>query len=1381
MAKKNKTKKPKPTVPLRKTFIRSYTVRIIPEEDRTQKSKQLWDAHAGACRGAAIFGDLLLDIAGALPATLANDFTHVGNPDENRRILRGRRIALALNWFSVEDAESPFSQLERLSVAGKEGMPLQDAKKHLDLALKLKGVVASEHGDWHADVLDSLTGRIRTDAVWVNRAKRANARMVAIDDGHATQIIEKLFNKKSFTVNLPDPIANESESEDTEEVKADAIADPSKASRQLFSDLFGSSDPTKKKDRAENKSSIAKTLLGLIGPLDDKATLCKKILKWRSDLGHLPQTINEQPFPPEVKKNKVAGAYNSLLLGIELRSVGNRPNDPPPLSKQVKKLLDACNKLIQAKNEGRPLNPDWATGVNLEVAKAAGIDPNDKKSTEFLRLPLAFAARRFGQVRSWMRLMEIDREKARIKKTLADKSLDSLDPTSDARKWLTKYEQKRTDRLHIEGGTGSIVITKRMSGDEAAIFEKFSSLKSASEREAAINSAQEDLKRFDADLYKSIAKDGLSLGVNAAIVKAWVFRNSAMEDTQRLRIPCYSHPDPFSHPTFVEFGAEGSSKPRVHYVLHNGSPPTQCVTTNKDPNPREVYLQLPVANREGAEWVSFLWRSKRFWRDVGAGSTLESDIPRADRLGHNPPTGVSVAPPRPRAMFSGCNGWSGRLQAARGELAALKKQWNSDKKIWLDAGAAMKRLRWMLTISADLEQADGPHKQFERQTGLKIYNVIGDRGEAARAPFARVPGLRLLGVDLGHRTAAACTVWRTITSKELSATCDAASVSPPRRDDMFHHIPRKTGYGRQIFRRIGDNKLPDGKMHPAPWAELERQFVIRLDGERDAIPLSVQEVLLALEILKTTDCTSEYETKTIDGQSIASIKHPDVCAGLLRRARAFLRNHADIARVVAALSNPSASTVDQENSLLKWLTYSCDRDGRHTALGLAWPKFVGVSLPDGPDKDDVARSCAMAFWASSQRHDATNYLKKLWSEQEKHLLGQNGILRQLRNLVMPKRAGQRKRVGGLSLTRLTNIGQLRAVQKAFATRLHPDGSHGVIKEGFGDRALRQLEQLRMQRVKQLASRLIEAALGKGKENSRNNGISRKRSLVQDFPPCHAIVLENLKRYQPEYTRSRRENRGLLEWSSAKIFKCITEGCELYGIAKITVPAAYTSRYDFRTGQAGHRGMAMLPSVIRQTSWLQREFKKASQKKIRRQAGAIDEYLLGVQANSILDINPDDLMYLPIDGGQLFLPSFSPSGTLGPIDADLNASANIGLRAIADTDWSGAWWRILVETQTGLPVADPISGCKAIHSTTLLLTPKATEPETGSDSKPAKLRAKKARKGQRADDVEKTYVWRRPSCDSITTPWLPSKTFWSDVGKAVVEALSLDKKATRINN
>src|SRR5690606_2098442 len=122
--------------------------------------------------------------------------------------------------------------------------------------------------------------------------------------------------------------------------------------------------------------------------------------------------------------------------------------------------------------------------------------------------------------------------------------------------------------------------------------------------------------------------------------------------------------------------------------------------------------------------------------------------------------------------------------------------------------------------------------------------VNKDRKGRARLQLARMPGLRVLSLDLGHRYAAACAVWETITGEQIEATCRAHRQALPDADATYLHLKRTTTKSQQsgrrkgqpivetpIYRRIGADCLPDGSPHPAPWARLDRQFLIKLQGE----------------------------------------------------------------------------------------------------------------------------------------------------------------------------------------------------------------------------------------------------------------------------------------------------------------------------------------------------------------------------------------------------------------------------------------------------------------------------------------------------------------------------------------------------------------------
>jgi IS605 OrfB family transposase len=98
-----------------------------------------------------------------------------------------------------------------------------------------------------------------------------------------------------------------------------------------------------------------------------------------------------------------------------------------------------------------------------------------------------------------------------------------------------------------------------------------------------------------------------------------------------------------------------------------------------------------------------------------------------------------------------------------------------------------------------------------------------------------------------------------------------------------------------------------------------------------------------------------------------------------------------------------------------------------------------------------------------------------------------------------------------------------------------------------------------QRVKQLASRITEAAVGIGRIKSRHiaEGAARPTSRVD--APCHAVVIESLTNYRPDELQTRRENRQLMEWSSAKVQKYLAESCQLHGLHLREVQPNYTSR------------------------------------------------------------------------------------------------------------------------------------------------------------------------------------------------------------------------------
>ncbi|NBV88707.1 MAG: hypothetical protein EBR88_04200, partial [Betaproteobacteria bacterium] len=241
-------------------------------------------------------------------------------------------------------------------------------------------------------------------------------------------------------------------------------------------------------------------------------------------------------------------------------------------------------------------------------------------------------------------------------------------------------------------------------------------------------------------------------------------------------------------------------------------------------------------------------------------------------------------------------------------------------------------------------------------------------------------------------------------------------------------------------------------------------------------------------------------------------------------------------------------------------------------------------------------------------------------------------LRWLRDWIVPRfdrrMKGERVRpardVGGLSLDRIATIRGVYQVMRAYISRPEPTNLRaGVermeraaakkLRPEFGRRMLAKMERLRENRVKQIASRIVEAALGVGSEDRLHweKGRRRPPKVIADprFAACHAVVIENLENYRPDDKRTRRENRGLMNWAARAVGKYLAEGCELHGIYLRSVSPSYTSRQDSRTGCPGLRcNDVPVQELTNSGGWVGRLVARAEQ--ARRQATAWWESMQG---------------------------------------------------------------------------------------------------------------------------------------------------------------------------
>jgi IS605 OrfB family transposase len=860
--------------------------------------------------------------------------------------------------------------------------------------------------------------------------------------------------------------------------------------------------------------------------------------------------------------------------------------------------------------------------------------------------------------------------------------------------------------------------------------------------------------------------------------------------------------------------------------------------------------------------------------------------------------------------------WNGTLLGERRALEAIGRLLEHKKQT--KAEKYKRRLHWWLIVSLEM-QPQGPWIKYAQTTNLKLDQrsdelVIAPRNSRdewrglaypfrhpcnekgrqglAKHQLSRLPGLRVLSVDLGHRYAAACAVWETLAKDSFEKIAPRrrkpsgardAECKPEEAIYPFRHRrrsptpPRRRHEGRPgettIYRRIGADTLPDGKPHPAPWARLDRQFLIKLQGEAEGAREASNEEIWAVHEMETVlgrsvplidrlvtagwgstekqkarldaikklgwvpikraDASEDADTEEEEELAFRpSLSVDDLMSSAVRTMRLALKRHGDRARIAFAMtaaykpmpgdrryyfteSKDLSATEDAtarnskhiefiQDALLLWYGLISSRGWRDEAARQLWDDHVaklhGYKAPEEIGEDvsgaerekkqkenreklyDVGKALAQNESLRKTLHHAW---KTRWEEDDGRWKKQ---LRWFKDWILPrgKYASDPsiRKVGGLSLTRLATLTEFRRkVQVGFFTRLKPDGTRAETKEQFGQSTLDALEHLREQRVKQLASRIVEAALGIGSENKQHwEGGKRPRARSKDprFAPCHAVVIEDLTHYRPEETRTRRENRQLMSWSSSKVKKYLAEACQLHGLHLREVSAGYTSRQDSRTGAPGIRCHDVPVKEFMRSPFWRKQVAQAEKKQDEGKGDARERFLCDLNAKwkgqPEADWEKAGAVRVPLKGGEIFVSADQNSPAAKGLHADLNAAANIGLRVLTDPDWPGKWWYVPCDPVSFLPVKDKVEGSAVVKPDQPL--PKSAQAQSGDGAKDKKKPGKRgASKSKESKKV--VNLW----CDISSSPlecreWKEYAAYQNEVQSRVIHILEKQIKRLR---
>lgn len=1452
----------------------------------------LWTTHYAVNVGVRVWGDWLLTLRGGLPASLGVDSgilpvtdkqidaeikrRKLGN-EANREIVRrelerqresGLRVVLALSWLSVETPATLVPK-KHIVATGRESRDEREKKIAARFREILNRVGVKNAAEWIADCEPALTAHIRNDAVWVDRsaafsefAKQCQNEPTA--EWASDTLLDLLGGVDDyFTIPEGDaPPATESK---------DFVI---KAGNWL-SKNWGAGEKSDSGAIAKMLAKLAQVPAANIVDTTGVAGLAALLKAVGVDAGSEPDgqkrfKLLKQAVGWKGRPSKGAMALEKLLAPQMVTA---------NVWQQIQSKLREEADEQKTKAKGTTETPAWMADFRAEIERRIGMAFRIQRDNIWeYAVMLDHALRRVSAGHTWIKRAESSRRQFK-----EDAGKISVVP-QPARDWLDSYRRARSKS---SGATDDETPIRRGAIDGWDEVVKAWSKLDKGTRQDRIDAARDiqrnlpDDKKFgDIQLFAGFGDEDEELPascladdaawcawhdahgkLDATILKDYVAAKIAEHNQSRFKVPAYRHPDPLRHPVFVDFG---NSRWSIVYsalkaVQDRGKLLEKLAKAKTDKTRDAVQKQLAekpdlhgvtlsLWTDEIIEPQALRWHSKRLRKDLDFDHFNEpgASVSRADRLGRavagQPRGAVEIA-----QVFDQSD-WSGRLQAPRRELDRLadliygRKQDPDERALNKLDGKARKqwdRIKWFLSLSAKL-QPSGPWLDYaeklpdgwEYKKGKTGYylNVAANDGRKGRArlKLSRLPGLRVLSIDLGHRYAAACAVWEAISSEKMEDACNGADEVIRDDGDTYRHLKHKTKkiaektgkpiVATTIYRRVGPDVLPKEKRHPAPWARLDRQFLIRLQGEdHQARRVTSDEFKTVKTLHDWLGIAMEEPRDSFEARVVTEI-YPRVDELLLKAVgvvRQGLRRHGDYARIAFALTSQEkpfsggrSKVLSRDeriealiDALVIWQNLANATEFSDQFASDLWRTWVNEKF-GGPQPVEIAENVtrferrkmtdksrgALMAVAEALVDRENSDLHNLWANEWQTRTTEWKIhLRALRRRIMP-RIGKRPRrnspdckawkaclkgirdVGGLSYTRLATIRGLYQVMRAFHSRPEPGDLRAGVKVleaeaetgfKFGDRMLQALERLRENRIKQLASRIVEAALGIGSENRAHWERGRKRPQQRiegpRFATCHMVVVEDLENYRPEETRMRRENRQLMAWSARNVRKYIVEACQLNGLYFDEVSPRYTSRQDSRTGQPGARCVDVrVDKFLEPSGFWRKQVDRARQRIKDGKADDRDKLLVALFEKFNGNSDARTTLRIPDRAGEMFVSSVQTSSKVLSVQADLNAAANIGLKAILDPDWTGAWWYVPCNAK-GVPLAEKTKGSAVAE----LDQPLAT------------LTAK-------GDAKNVVNLWRDPSTEALERGnWLEFQAYWSVAVSRVVAVLekynSLDAK------
>lgn len=584
----------------------------------------------------------------------------------------------------------------------------------------------------------------------------------------------------------------------------------------------------------------------------------------------------------------------------------------------------------------------------------------------------------------------------------------------------------------------------------------------------------------------------------------------------------------------------------------------------------------------------------------------------------------------------------------------------------------------------------------------------------------QLAGLRVLGVDLGRKLAAGCAEWETLAKDDLAREIAGRTIVAGgigAGDGFVHTVHRDSRTGREqttVYRRIAADLLPDGSPRAAPWARLERQFVIGIEGasedrtkEGSRRLASPDEQKLVAELMAELGYGPAIEDPVpaqLDALTWYAVRL--TCCGL--------RRHDDAARIGRAFSIGAARSVGNVHcdahspeerfesvldALVRWAERVAAGSWADAWASRAWSAHIGcevVGVTDDPTpleratqrKENAARLASVARRLASSD---TGLLGSLWTKRWQDMdAGWEPRLRALRTFVHPSWGGLPATCDAdarddrhASVVRIAAIRDLGRLHEAYAMRPRPEDQAergaGQRKEPDRHREIARaifgsMDRLRARRGAEIASRVLAAA-------------------VDGDRPSHVIAISDVADGRVDRLDSPHVTQEFVAWCASGLREHLAEGCRQEGVALRTVGSKDVRDRSCRTGSPGLPSgfFAIDPGTGRPSAfWWEHAVWLAERREEDGIAGDYERALVGLGhelANARIsgEAMPGAVQLACLDG-ELFaevssLPRFnagcaescveSCAESCASTQVDINAAANVGLRALGSQDVHGS--------------------------------------------------------------------------------------------------------------